>query len=115
MFLDWYMRFRGIDRWHETTGVVQDFELIPGGDGPDGKSPDSRRFAFTYQDEQGQVHQGEVRASENTDLFPLEPGDTFKLRYNPKQRNKAFILGAHQDSFSIELFVSLAGSVSDFV
>jgi|SRR5579862_5214537 len=106
MFLDWYVRFRGIDEWPETTGVVQDTELIPGGDGPDGKNPDRRWFRFTYQDEEGMVHQGEVSASEDTDLFPLERGDTFKLRLNPKNAEKTFVAAAYADSVSIELFVT---------
>lgn len=28
MFLDWYVRFRGIDEWPETTGLVQDFDTF---------------------------------------------------------------------------------------
>jgi hypothetical protein len=112
MFLDWYVRFRGIDEWPETTGVIQESELIPGGNGPDGKNPDSRRSRFTYEDESGERHHGEVEASEETVLFPLEPGDTFKLRYNPKIPDKTFALVAHEDSPFKELFVTICVAVA---
>ena len=104
--LDWYIRFRGIDEWPETTGTVRGTVFIPGDDTGEGKSPDRRRFQFTYSDGEGAVHQGEVVAPENADLFPLEPGDSFRVRYHPSDPKRNYVVAAHAESLFLEMFLS---------
>ena len=118
MFLDWYMRFRGIDEWPTTLGTVLNVVLMPGIDGGDGKSPDRKKVHFQYEDGDSLRHEGAVVTEDGTELFHVDEGDEFKLLYYPKRPNKFFVPGAHHDSdlqtffiFGIIAVVSL-GSIS---
>lgn len=72
--------------------------LIEGAEGPDGKSPDSKEIEFTYQDTSGCVQNGNTRAYADADLFFVDVGDTFPLRYNPRKPERYFIFGTYSPS-----------------
>ena len=97
MLLDWYMRFRGIDEWPIAEATVETTDFVAGVETSEGKSPDGNRIGFSYRDANGVGHLGEVLALEGTDAFPLDPGDTLKVRFDPETGERYFVEGARRD------------------
>jgi hypothetical protein len=98
MFLDWYIRFRHIDEWPETTGKVLDTIFVEGSGSAEGKYPDSRKVYFEYSAADGVKYEGMASGNEGSEIFYLDTGDAIKLRYDPRRAHKYFVAGAYHDS-----------------
>jgi hypothetical protein len=109
MLLDPYIRLRRIEEWPETIATALSVVLVEGAEGADGKSPDSKKIEFTYKDASGCVQNGKTRASADADLFFVDVGDTFRLRYNPRRPERYFVFGAYSPSaWLIAMLISFA-------
>ncbi len=97
IWLDWYVKLRGIDEWPETLATVQSMDFVEGGYGSEGKMPDAQKVCFTYLDRAGNSRSGKVKVYEDADLFFIEEGSDFPIRYNPKRTEKYFVRGAQGD------------------
>ena len=110
MLLDWYVRFRRIDEWPEVMATARSVVFIKGGEGPD-----SKKIEFTYQDASGCVQNGKTEAIVDADLFFLDVGDTFPLRYNPRKPERYFVLGTYSPSswlvLTLVLFALIAAGL----
>ena len=105
--LDWYVQLRGMDEWPETLATVQSMDFVEGGYGADGKLPDAQKVGFTYHDAAGNSRSGKVNAYEDADLFFIEVGSNFPIRYNPKRTENYFVRGAQGDSSSFTTLILL--------
>jgi hypothetical protein len=109
MLLDWYIRFRRIDEWPETIATALSVVFVEGAEGSDGKSPDSKKIEFTYEDAGGCVQNGKTRASADADPFLIDVGDKFRLRYDPRRPERYFVLGAYSPSaWFVVMLISFA-------
>jgi hypothetical protein len=95
MLLEWYVRFKRIDEWPEAIATALSAELVEGKDDGDGKSPDCKKIAFIYPDGSGRVQTGEMSPIDGSELFYVDKGDTFSVRYNPGKPERFFAMGAH--------------------
>ena len=106
MLLDWYIRFRGIDEWPEAEATAISTLLVPGIEGGEGRSPDRKRIDFSYLGPDGCSHKGTVLASEGSDLFYFDVGDSFRVRISPKDSSRYFVSGAHSpEAWNANTFV----------
>jgi hypothetical protein len=109
MLLDWYVRIKRIDEWPEATATALSAELIEGQYGPDGKLPDNKKIAFIYPDGSGRAHSGEITPTEEADLFFIDAGDTFAVKFNPRKPENYFVTGAHSvTSWTVATFIFFA-------
>lgn len=95
MLLDWYIRFRRIDEWPEAQATAISTDFVAGVGDSEGRGLDGKRIEFSYQGTDGLHYRGSALAMENTDLFYVVVGDSFRVRINPRNPGRYFVPGAH--------------------
>jgi hypothetical protein len=85
MLIELLERWRGVDRWPETTATVYSVNRYNGGD-----AGDLADVTFRYQDGQGGYQAGCYTVNSYTSLYNIEKDDTFSLRYNPAKPKQYF-------------------------
>jgi hypothetical protein len=84
MIEELWKKIREIDKWPETEAVVSSILRVPSA---------RRRGAvtivvFRYKTPDGTVLAGKFRAGKYSSLFDISSGDTFALRYNPRNPSR---------------------------
>jgi hypothetical protein len=87
MFDQLYWRIRGVDCWAETNAVVTARSIYSEGGV---HKPSSVSLSFSYPDQNGASQYGNLIADSLTSLYSIEVGDTFPIRFNPKQQEQFY-------------------------
>ena len=93
MLIELWEHFRGYDKWIETDAKVESAKLVEVdlyGNKLRHKKKQGNRFGWrsecqiSWLDEKGNRREGSLAADEESSLYQLCEGDTFKVRFDPK-------------------------------
>ena len=84
-------KLRGIDRWPEAKATVVGSSQQ---EGSYQRGPSTASLNFWYRDSSGERQGGYLTADCRTSLYECDAGDTFMIRYNPKDPAKYYCMEA---------------------
>ena len=107
MFTDLLYKWRGINKWPETTATVSSTEIVSEG----GRSGRTMNIFFSYQTADNSIESGKLFVDDYSSIYGLAENDTFPLQYNPHKPSHFYSKEAKSLSSDIRLVTTIVGVV----